>query len=111
IHRMSSQQPKASNHWSTGTFGCVDLNNKKICCISFFCFPCFACNTAKRYGECFCLPLIDQFGLMRVSMRHRYSIEGSIAKDCLLSFCCCPCVWCQMSREMDAREPVTSQAR
>uniref|UniRef100_A0A671SSN6 PLAC8 protein n=1 Tax=Sinocyclocheilus anshuiensis TaxID=1608454 RepID=A0A671SSN6_9TELE len=99
---LKQPQPKDSNHWSTGTFGC---------CISFFCFPCFACNTAKRYGECFCLPLIDQFGLMRVSMRHRYSIEGSIAKDCLLSFCCCPCVWCQMSREMDAREPVTSQAR
>ncbi|KTG07105.1 hypothetical protein cypCar_00000042 [Cyprinus carpio] len=50
----------------------------KACCISIFWFPFMACTTAKRYGECFCLPLIDEFGLMRVSMRHRYGIEGGL---------------------------------
>uniref|UniRef100_A0A673LTQ5 Uncharacterized protein n=1 Tax=Sinocyclocheilus rhinocerous TaxID=307959 RepID=A0A673LTQ5_9TELE len=77
---MSSQQPKSSNQWSTEVFDC---------CISIFCFPCVACTTAKRYGECFCLPLIDEFGLMRVSMRHRYGIEvmtfDFTAKDAFLN--------------------------
>uniref|UniRef100_A0A671M9Q0 Uncharacterized protein n=1 Tax=Sinocyclocheilus anshuiensis TaxID=1608454 RepID=A0A671M9Q0_9TELE len=103
IHRMPSQQPKSSNQWSTEVFDCLKLI-ASIGCISIFCFPCVACTTAKRYGECFCLPLIDEFGLMRVSMRHRYGIEGSLVNDCLLSYFCCPCIWCQMSREMDNRK-------
>uniref|UniRef100_A0A8C1XB49 Cornifelin n=1 Tax=Cyprinus carpio TaxID=7962 RepID=A0A8C1XB49_CYPCA len=78
-----------------------------IGCISIFCFPFVACTTAKGYGKCFCLPLIDEFGLMRVSMRHRTAL--SLINDCLLSYFCCPCAWCQMSQEMDAHETVTSQ--
>uniref|UniRef100_A0A8C2FYC6 Cornifelin n=1 Tax=Cyprinus carpio TaxID=7962 RepID=A0A8C2FYC6_CYPCA len=78
-------------------------DNRIACigCISIFCFPFVACTTAKGYGKCFCLPLIDEFGLMRVSMR--------LINDCLLSYFCCPCAWCQMSQEMDAHETVTSQ--
>lgn len=51
-------------------------------CFAFWCFPCFACVTTKRYGQCLCLPLLDCFGFippislsMRVSMRHRYGIK------------------------------------
>lgn len=51
-------------------------------CFAFWCFPCFACVTAKKYGECLCLPLLDYFGFipaislsMRVSMRQRYGIR------------------------------------
>lgn len=51
-------------------------------CFAFWCFPCFACSTAKKFGECLCLPMLDGFGLippvalsMRSTMRQRYGIE------------------------------------
>lgn len=51
-------------------------------CFAFWCFPCFACVTTKKYGQCLCLPLLDYFGFipaislsMRVSMRQRYGIK------------------------------------
>lgn len=51
-------------------------------CFAFWCCPCFACRTTKRYGQCLCLPLLDIFGCippittsMRVSMRQRYGIK------------------------------------
>uniref|UniRef100_A0A8C1N917 Uncharacterized protein n=1 Tax=Cyprinus carpio TaxID=7962 RepID=A0A8C1N917_CYPCA len=103
FHRMSFSvlwdSSSSSHTQSTGpvTFRKIAC----IGCISIFWFPFMACTTAKRYGECFCLPLIDEFGLMRVSMR--------LINDCLLSYFCCPCAWCQMSQEMDAHETVTSQ--
>lgn len=53
-----------------------------IGCFAFWCFPCFACITAREAGECLCLPLLDGFGAippatmsMRVGMRQRYGIE------------------------------------
>ncbi|KAK7925277.1 hypothetical protein WMY93_007587 [Mugilogobius chulae] len=69
-------------------------------------------RTSRRYGQCLCLPLLDMFGgapppiamSMRVSMRHRYGIRGDMCDDCLYSFFCLPCSWCQMSREMKLRE-------
>lgn len=70
---------------------CFLLNLLSICfvfsfpgCFAFWCFPCFACMTTKRYGQCLCLPLLDSFGFippislsMRVSMRQRYGIKVS----------------------------------
>lgn len=52
-------------------------------CFAFWCFPCFTCITAKNYGECLCLPLLEYFSgfipaitmSMRVSMRQRYNIK------------------------------------
>uniref|UniRef100_A0A673I9B8 Plac8 onzin related protein 5 n=1 Tax=Sinocyclocheilus rhinocerous TaxID=307959 RepID=A0A673I9B8_9TELE len=80
-------------------------------CFSFWCFPCFACATARKHGECLCLPLLDGFGCippitmaMRVSVRNRYGIQGTICNDCLYSTFCGVCAWCQMSREMNVRE-------
>ncbi|TRY62238.1 hypothetical protein DNTS_020203 [Danionella cerebrum] len=112
---VTSQQPSAfvmtntSNQWSSGICDCCD--NVAECCFSFWCFPCFTCCTAKKYGECLCLPILDGFGFippvtlaMRASMRHRYGIQGSICNDCLYSTFCLPCTWCQMSREMNARD-------
>lgn len=50
-------------------------------CFSVWCFPCFACITARDHGECLCLPLLDSCGCippitlsMRVSTRRRYGI-------------------------------------
>uniref|UniRef100_A0A8C1XPF6 Plac8 onzin related protein 5 n=1 Tax=Cyprinus carpio TaxID=7962 RepID=A0A8C1XPF6_CYPCA len=81
------------------------------CCFAFWCFPCFACATSRKHGECLCLPLLDGFGCippitmaMRVSMRSRYGIQGTIFNDCLYSTFCGICTWCQMSREMNVRE-------
>ncbi|CAB1345302.1 unnamed protein product [Coregonus sp. 'balchen'] len=84
-------------------------------CLAFWCFPCFACITAREAGECLCLPLLDGFGAipaatmsMRVGMRQRYGIEGTMCNDCVYSFFCGPCTWCQMSREMKTRfQPIT----
>ncbi|KAI7813997.1 cornifelin-like protein b [Triplophysa rosa] len=97
-----------ANQWNSGLFDCWD--NKKDCCLSFWCFPFFACKTSKRVGENFFLPVFDSCGAipamalsMRVSMRHRYNIQGSIFDDCIHTACCCPCIYCQMSREMDIR--------
>uniref|UniRef100_A0A8C7YCB6 Plac8 onzin related protein 3 n=1 Tax=Oryzias sinensis TaxID=183150 RepID=A0A8C7YCB6_9TELE len=80
-------------------------------CFAFWCFPCFACITSKKAGECLCLPLLDGFGCippittaMRVSIRKQYGIEGTICRDCVLSFFCGPCSWCQISREMKIRK-------
>ncbi|KAI5625869.1 plac8 onzin related protein 5 [Silurus asotus] len=115
--RMVVQQPQSvvvmntsqSNQWSSGICDCCE--NIGDCCFAFWCFPCFACCTAKKFGECLCLPMLDGYGLippvtlaMRSTMRQRYGIEGSICNDCIYSFFCLSCVWCQMSREMKARE-------
>ncbi|XP_054902649.1 cornifelin homolog B-like [Poeciliopsis prolifica] len=95
--------------WSTGLFDC--LGDLKTCCFAYWCFPCFACKTSKDYGEHLCLPLLDAFGWcvppitlgMRVSMRHRYGIDGSLPNDCVLSSFCTVCIWCQMAREIEKR--------
>lgn len=60
----------------SSSFFCSDLG-----CFAFWCLPCFACMTSKKYGQCLCLPLLD-IGIippitlaMRVSMRERYGIK------------------------------------
>ncbi|XP_046905144.1 cornifelin homolog B-like [Hypomesus transpacificus] len=117
--KMIIQQPQAfamattSNQWSSGICDCT--KDMKSCCLAFWCFPCFACITAKEAGECLCLPLLDWFGAippatmsLRASLRHRYGIEGTLCNDCLYSVFCLPCTWCQMSREMKTRvQPIT----
>ncbi|XP_030294297.1 cornifelin homolog B-like isoform X1 [Sparus aurata] len=95
--------------WTSGICDCCD--DMRECCFAFWCCPCFACKTAKAYGQCLCLPLLDIFSCtypitmsMRVSIRQRYGIRGSLCHDCLCSTCCPSCVWCQMSREMKSRK-------
>ncbi|KAM4547171.1 cornifelin homolog B-like [Fundulus diaphanus] len=98
-----------SQEWGTGICDCCQ--DVKECCFAFWCCPCFACITSKKYGEHLCLPLLEVFSYgipaitlaMRTSMRQRYHIEGSIPRDCLLATFCASCVWCQMSREIKRR--------
>ncbi|XP_034033771.1 cornifelin homolog B-like isoform X2 [Thalassophryne amazonica] len=101
---------QTSNDWSSGICDCSD--DMRECCFAFWCLPCFMCQVSKRYGECLCLPLLEIFCggpipaitmSMRVSMRQRYGIEGNMCRDCVCSFFCFPCTWCQMSREMKKR--------
>ncbi|XP_068456736.1 cornifelin homolog B-like isoform X2 [Clinocottus analis] len=100
---------RESQDWGSGICQCTE--NMPECCLAFWCLPCFACITAKKYGECLCLPLLDGFGFippigmsMRVSMRQRYGIKDNMCRDCLFATFCGPCSWCQMSREMSRRK-------
>ncbi|XP_027887616.1 cornifelin homolog B-like [Xiphophorus couchianus] len=95
--------------WSTGICDCCQ--DKKQCCFAFWCCPCFACRTTKKFGQCLCLPLLDALGCVRpiamsvrVSLRQRYGIRGSLCRDCLCSTFCLSCVWCQMATEMERRK-------
>ncbi|XP_034033772.1 cornifelin homolog B-like [Thalassophryne amazonica] len=99
-----------SNNWETGICGCC--SDMTECCFAFWCFPCAACRISKQYGECLCLPLLDIFcgGMihpinlsMRVAMRQRYGIQGTMCRDCVYTTFCGPCTWCQMAREMKRR--------
>uniref|UniRef100_A0A674N349 Plac8 onzin related protein 3 n=2 Tax=Takifugu rubripes TaxID=31033 RepID=A0A674N349_TAKRU len=102
-----------AHRWSSGICDC--WSDLPQCCFAFWCFPCFACITAREAGECLCLPLLDAFGAippittaLRVSVRQQYGIEGSICNDCVYACFCGPCSWCQISREMKKRKnPIT----
>ncbi|TMS14247.1 cornifelin homolog B [Larimichthys crocea] len=102
-------EARDSDEWGSGICDCCQ--DMPECCFAFWCCPCFACKTTKAYGQCLCLPLLDMFGMipvttmsMRVSMRQRYGIKGTMCKDCLYAACCLSCSWCQMSREMRRRK-------
>ncbi|XP_012686239.1 cornifelin homolog B-like [Clupea harengus] len=111
--KMVVQQPKAvimeaaPDQWNSSICECDNFHE---CCFSVWCFPCFACITARDHGECLCLPLLDSCGCvppitlaMRVSMRKRYNIDDAMCNDCVYAAYCGPCSWCQMRREMKAR--------
>ncbi|XP_034407006.1 cornifelin homolog B-like isoform X1 [Cyclopterus lumpus] len=96
------------DEWTSGICECcLEMND---CCYGFWCCPCFACRTSRLLGHSLCLPLLDVCGCirpistaMRVHVRQRYGIRGSLCTDCLSSSFCPSCVWCQMSREMKYR--------
>uniref|UniRef100_A0A3B4G6J3 Cornifelin homolog B-like n=1 Tax=Pundamilia nyererei TaxID=303518 RepID=A0A3B4G6J3_9CICH len=102
---------QGSDGWSSGLFDFCENVPECKCLFAYFCLPCFACKTSRDYGENLCLPLADWVSgmippatmSMRVSMRHRYGITGTMCNDCVLSTFCMSCVWCQMSREMKKR--------
>ncbi|XP_030648859.1 cornifelin homolog B-like [Chanos chanos] len=102
-----------SDGWGSGVFDC--FNDLGECCFAYWLFPCYACMKSRDFGECLCLPLLDYCGgvppitlALRVSMRHRYGIKGSILDDCVFATFCTACIWCQMSREMKRRSsPIT----
>ncbi|XP_054481443.1 cornifelin homolog B-like [Anoplopoma fimbria] len=101
------------DEWTSGICDCcLDM---KDCCLAFWCCPCFACRTSRRLGQCLCLPLLDVCGCvrpitmsMRVSIRQRYGIRGSLCRDCLCSSFCPSCVWCQITREIKDRQLPTT---
>ncbi|XP_042287778.1 cornifelin homolog B-like [Thunnus maccoyii] len=114
MSRPVLRQPQAlvssdAAEWASGICDCC--HDMRDCCFAFWCFPCFACKTSRELGESLCLPMLDVFGYippitmsMRVSVRHRYGIQGSLCNDCVCSTFCLSCVWCQMSREMKKRK-------
>ncbi|XP_058494666.1 cornifelin homolog B-like [Solea solea] len=106
--------------WNTGLFDCCeDINS---CCYGFWCCCCLACDLSDKFGENRCLPVCDicspailcsscgiplcvpPAGLaLRVAIRHRYGLEGSLCKDIATACVCVWCNWCQMDRELKQR--------
>ncbi|XP_073428925.1 cornifelin homolog A-like [Dendrobates tinctorius] len=115
---MTTVTQLAPNNWSSGLCDCCE--DMGICCFAFWCFPCFQCSTASDFGECLCLPLLDCGSYtyhmncpivslaMRVAVRERYKIPGSICNDCCTVCWCLSCSWCQMAREIKKRKQPVS---
>ncbi|XP_029437612.1 cornifelin-like [Rhinatrema bivittatum] len=95
--------------WESGLLDCC--RDCGICCCAFWCFPCFMCQTVNEFGECLCLPLLDNCMspgpismAMRAAVRERFKIRGSIFTDCCALCWCYTCTWCQMAREIKRRK-------
>ncbi|XP_026201633.1 cornifelin homolog B-like [Anabas testudineus] len=101
----------SSDDWSSDLFGC--FSSVTTCCYGFWCCPCLAFTVSKEFEENRCFPLYDLLfpaaGLsLRVTMRNRYGIKGSLCSDVAISCFCGLCSWCQMHRELDIRKGNTS---
>uniref|UniRef100_A0A3Q2CUR7 Plac8 onzin related protein 6 n=1 Tax=Cyprinodon variegatus TaxID=28743 RepID=A0A3Q2CUR7_CYPVA len=97
--------------WDTGLFDCCE--DASTCCYGFWCGPCLACTVSEMFGENRCLPLCDicfdyivppAALSLRVAIRRKYGIKGSLCKDIVVSCCCTRCAWCQMHRELKYRK-------
>ncbi|GAA6221310.1 cornifelin homolog A-like [Lates japonicus] len=105
--------------WNGGLFDCFE--DISTCCYGFWCCPCLAGTVVGRFGENRCLLLCDLCSpgalnscgtplfvppaalSLRVAIRNRYGIKGSICKDVAASCFCVWCSWCQMHRELKHR--------
>ncbi|XP_031725002.1 cornifelin isoform X2 [Anarrhichthys ocellatus] len=88
--------------WSTGLF---DVCGDKTTCVLGALVPCcLDLSLAHQYGECLCMPLLPGSTFaMRVGIRERYKIRGSVCEDWTTVYCCYPLAVCQMIREMKRR--------
>ncbi|CAG11717.1 unnamed protein product, partial [Tetraodon nigroviridis] len=65
---------------------------------------CLDLSLAHQFGECLCLPLLPGSTFaMRVGIRERYKIRGSVCEDWTTVYCCYPLAVCQMIREVKRR--------
>ncbi|XP_037830265.1 cornifelin homolog B-like [Kryptolebias marmoratus] len=105
-----------TTEWNSGLLNCCD--DLSSCCYGFWCCPCLACSVSGGLNENHCLPLCDMCspavmsaigiplcvppaGLgLRVALRHKYGIKGSVCKDIATSCICVWCNWCQLHREL-----------
>ncbi|XP_071752081.1 PLAC8-like protein 1 [Centroberyx gerrardi] len=88
--------------WSTGLF---DICGDKTTCILGALVPCcLDLSIAHQYGECLLLPLLPGSTFaMRVGIRERYKIRGSVCEDWTTVCCCYHLAVCQMIREIKRR--------
>uniref|UniRef100_A0A8C7CE17 Cornifelin n=1 Tax=Oncorhynchus kisutch TaxID=8019 RepID=A0A8C7CE17_ONCKI len=113
VSASSALDTSSNSQWSTGICGCFD--ELQVCeLFAYWCFPCFAYTTTSKFGECFCLPLMDiLMGFTQLvgvsSMRESYHIQinGSMCDNCLVLTFCRLCASCQMSRELKTRRIFT----
>ncbi|XP_031427639.1 cornifelin homolog B isoform X2 [Clupea harengus] len=88
--------------WSTGLFNVC--GESSTCLMGAFVPCCLDFNLAHQYGECVCLPMLPGSTLaMRVGMRERFKIRGSVCEDWVAVCLCYPLAVCQMIREMKRR--------
>ncbi|KAJ0065525.1 hypothetical protein NL108_012777 [Boleophthalmus pectinirostris] len=101
--------------WSTSLMDCFE--DAASCCYGFWCCPCLSCTVSGRLQHPYCLPLCDcvsslcpvpllvpPAGLaLRVAMRSKYKIKGTLFNDMVVACCCSWCSWCQMHRELKHR--------
>ncbi|XP_059197649.1 uncharacterized protein LOC131978142 [Centropristis striata] len=110
--------------WNSGLCDCFE--DASTCCYGFWCGPCIACTVSERFGENRFLPICDICGpvilsfcgiplavppavlSLRVAVRNKYGIKGSVCKDILAVSCCGWCAWCQMHRELKHRKKTPS---
>uniref|UniRef100_A0A4W4EJQ1 PLAC8 like 1 n=1 Tax=Electrophorus electricus TaxID=8005 RepID=A0A4W4EJQ1_ELEEL len=88
--------------WSTGLFDvCADNST----CVMGALLPCcLELSLAHQFGECLWLPLLPGSTFaMRVGIRERFKIRGSICEDWTTVLFCYPLAVCQMVREMKRR--------
>ncbi|XP_048023612.1 PLAC8-like protein 1 [Megalobrama amblycephala] len=88
--------------WSTGLFDvCGDTSTFLM---GAFVPCCLDLSLAHQYGECVCLPMLPGSTFaMRVGIRERFKIRGSVCEDWTTVYCCYPLALCQMIREMKKR--------
>nr|ACQ58990.1 PLAC8-like protein 1 [Anoplopoma fimbria] len=88
--------------WTTGLFDvCAD---KTTCVLGALMPCCLDLSLAHQYGECLCITLLPGSTFaMRVGIRERYKILGSVCEDWTTVCCCYPLAVCQMIREMKRR--------
>ncbi|KAB5548621.1 hypothetical protein PHYPO_G00057710 [Pangasianodon hypophthalmus] len=88
--------------WSTGL--CDVCDDVSTCLAGAFIPCCLEVSLAHQYGECLCLPLLPASTFaMRVAIRERFKIRGSVCEDWVTVYCCYPLAVCQMTREMKRR--------
>uniref|UniRef100_A0A3B3UZR7 Cornifelin homolog A-like n=1 Tax=Poecilia latipinna TaxID=48699 RepID=A0A3B3UZR7_9TELE len=110
-YSVSSPPNQPLIDWDSDLCDCCE--DAQTCCYGFWCGPCLACTVSGRFGESRWLPLCDMCVdkmispaalSLRVAMRHKYGIKGSLCKDIVATSCCPICVWCQMYRELKHRK-------
>ncbi|KAM9497985.1 uncharacterized protein ACWYII_001645 isoform 3-T6 [Salvelinus alpinus] len=88
--------------WSSSLFNVC--GERSTCLLGAFVPCCLDLSLAHQYGECLCLPLLPGSTFaMRVGIRERYKIQGSVCEDWTTVYCCYPLAICQMIREMKRR--------
>uniref|UniRef100_A0A8C6UD07 Cornifelin n=1 Tax=Neogobius melanostomus TaxID=47308 RepID=A0A8C6UD07_9GOBI len=115
--QVQPQSLKADDEveWNTGL---CEFEDAATCCYGFWCCPCLSCTVSQRLQEPYCLPLCDILAWvsmlasrmpihvppaalgLRLAMRNKYKIRGSLLNDVAVSCCCTWCSWCQMHREL-----------
>ncbi|XP_019952686.1 cornifelin [Paralichthys olivaceus] len=93
---------QTGGNWSSGLF---DICGDKTSCLLGALVPCcLDLSLAHQYGECLWTPFLPGSTFaMRVGIRERYKIRGSVCEDWTTVYCCYPLALCQMMREMKWR--------
>ncbi|CAG5872071.1 unnamed protein product [Menidia menidia] len=96
--------PPSRRPGETGAPACSTSAGTKPRVIGALAPCCLDLSLAHQYGECLCMPLLpgSTFAI-RVGIRERYKIRGSVCEDWTTVYCCYPLAVCQMIREMKRR--------